>query len=208
MSKEIEENGEQSEWLAKSLDCIHTFLKEHKFTTLLTPVEEPPKSQFLMISLGEDLKNREYVLQLNYIPLPTSEVAEERAYPFGKNIYLQFVVNLPFQSKKKYETDLIKIIAQLNASIELPGLGYNEVLNQLYFRYVYFFYDEKIHKKWLLSLFVYIRTILDLFSGWIEDISEGKVTLEEMTEKWKNLDPQVLAQQITAISSDLLTHPT
>lgn len=183
-------------WMERSLKELSHFLKKGQFTCLLTAKEESPQSQYLMVSLGEDAQNRNYVLQINYIPLPPPEEAGVAAYPFGNDVYMQFVVVLPFQIRKEQEHAVLKMLAQLNAALEIPGFGYNEVLQQLHFRYVYFSYEKKIHQGWLLALIVYIRTLLDLFASWIEELGQGKLSLQDITAKWGDLKLKDLSKEI------------
>jgi hypothetical protein len=113
------------------------------------------------------------------------EVQEE--LPFDKESFLQFVVVLPFSVQSAHVNEVLRFFAQLNASIELPGFGYNEVLKQLHYRYVHYSFDAKINKGWLLTVIMYVRSILELFGGWTEDLAEGRITIDQIAAQTAKL---------------------
>jgi len=181
--------NQESEWLDKSLEAIFEFLNSNGFACLLTPENDPIlRSRHLMIGLGQDAKNREYILKINFLLVPKPADIGLEELPFSEKAFMQFVVALPFKGKEKHGQELLRMMAQLNATIEIPGFGCNEVLSELHFRYVYFSYESRLHKAWLLTLIVYIRALLDFFGSWIEEVALGHITVDEIAAKWKNAD--------------------
>lgn len=181
-------DSEESSRLDKSLQALHDFLKENKFVCLLSNANEPPLSQHLLISLGADEQGREIILRMNFLLIPDTK-EPNTAFPLKKDAFLQFVMILPFQAEKKSEREALRMLVQLNAALEIPGFGFNEVLNEFHFRYVFFSYEEYLDKEWLLSLIMYFRTIFDLFGSWIEKIAKGEMTLDEFMVQSKNMIP-------------------
>ena len=178
----------ESRWLNKTLSDIYEFLHENKFVCLLSTPDEDPKIEHLLINLGQDELKRDIILRLNFLLLPELKEGMESPLPFQDNCFLQLAATLPFKGLKEGEEAAIRMITQLNPALEMPGFEFNEVRNEYSFRYVYFSYEERIDKEWLLSMIMYIRTLFDLFASWIEKIAKNEMTLEEFTSQWKNVD--------------------
>lgn len=167
----------------KTLTQLNTYLTENGLVCKLALPEGDMKQSYLLIYLGKDGKERDQVLQLNFLLMPTPEEVGVKSFPFGPEAFLQFVCVLPFKVAKKNAGEVLRFFAQLNASIEIPGFGYNEVLEQVHFRYVHYSYHTQIDKGLLFSLIVYVRSVIDLFGGWAEDIAKGELTVEQVAAK-------------------------
>lgn len=184
----MKNENRESRWLKKTLADAYGFLYENKFVCLLSTPDEPAKMEYLLINLGQDELKREIILRLNFLLLPELKEEMNSPLPFHDNCFLQFVATLPFEGLKGGEEAAIRMITQLNTALEIPGFEFNEARNEYYFRYVYFSYEERMDKEWLLSMIMYIRTLFDLFASWIEKIAKKEITLEEFTSQWKDID--------------------
>lgn len=193
---------EESPVLDKSLEAVYAFLSANGFACFLTPPDSGLPTPHLLIGLGKDAKERDYVLKINFLLIPKPNKMELEQLPISKDSYMQFVITFPFKGKKEHEKEYLRMIAFLNATLEIPGFGFNEVLSEFHFRYVYFSEEPKLYKGWLLSFILYLRGILDLFAPWLEDVSHGKVTVNELAAKLNNVEFQDMPTFLKSLSEE------
>jgi hypothetical protein len=172
--------------LGKTLSELHLFLKKKGLESLLNLAEEPVNVEMLLVSIGSDMNGRDYILQINYLPVPKQMQNPNLQSPKMNTAFMQFVVKLPVVITDHFDQETLDLLCRINGIIELPGFQFNPFQQrQLFFRYVHFSYEDTIDPDWLLSLMVYIRTVLDLFAPSIEDVSHGRTTVNAIIHQWQ-----------------------
>ena len=155
---------------AEGLDCA------------LTPsTDEVPER--LLVYLGLDGMNRQRVIEVTAQDQDLlREVQGEGGGLFSGAAKIQFEVDFPFPAQDDTTHEVRSLLSFLNRMMELPGLEIDEVENRIYYRYVFLSYQTEDNLKLSLGILGTILVMLDLYTGVIEPVAEGRKSFDELLE--------------------------
>jgi hypothetical protein len=146
----------------------------------------------LSVSLGADAHGRMRLLQIAIEPQHLRELTRLGPHhsPAPSHWRLSFEMEFPFKGSPKTASELLHVLVLINTLLDLPGLGFNELKNTLFFRYVLLSKNHGIDKALLLGITGSIQLIMDLYGDLIEQVATGQMTFNGLLE-------QILAAETT-----------
>ena len=172
--------------------------KENREVFLMTPTEKGATER-LFISLGQDKKARDYVLQLCFVNdlAKASGMSEEPE----DAILLQFLAALPFQTKAECASEVSRLLFSVNRILPLGAFGFDEKAGIVYFQYVLVSDVREITEKVFKEVISMTEFAIDTFCLTIEAAGEGQKDydqlLEELKEKGFEFSPDAQVKQST-----------
>jgi hypothetical protein len=174
-------DAEQDASIEQNLEAIEGFLAKSEFECLLDEVES---FKYLLVGLGVDEQDRDYVLRLNFINIPNIGGEQESHLP--NYTLLQFFLPLPFDADPHHRNEVLRVIARMNLITEFPGFSYNEQRSEVLFRYVHFSCEERMKKAWLITMLLYMRSVIDMFADLLERVCTGEATYESLMKEFED----------------------
>lgn len=149
----------------------------------LTPsTDEAPER--LLVFLGLDGRNRQRVVEITAQDQDLlREVQGEGGSLFSGAGKIQFEVDFPFKTLDDTTYEVRSLLSFLNRMMELPGLEIDEVENRIYYRYVFLSDQTEDNLKLSLGILGTILVMLDLYTGVIEPVAEGRKAFDELLEE-------------------------
>jgi len=162
-----------------------------KFQSYLDPSEldsaviegsqETPHDRLLIYG-GQDYKQRERIIE---VTSQIQQLGQNLGPSNTQNDYLrvQFQVTLPFKVEELAGRDVASLLLFLNKLMELPGWEFNELEDQINYRYVLLSKSDGIDENLFAGLVGLILLICQLFTEVIEQIVSGKKSFNELMEE-------------------------
>jgi hypothetical protein len=139
-------------------------LQEEDFETHWVAASQAAPMDQLVVMLPPDKKSRARSLWLT--PLPELEEDLEEGISL-----LQFFATLPFQSRAETQSELERLILQLNNSLPVGSFGLRQPEGVIFYRYVLMLGpDQTVNGKVVTEIALLINFLLDQYSDSIEAV--------------------------------------
>ncbi|GBG06044.1 YbjN domain-containing protein [Paenibacillus agaridevorans] len=153
------------------LGGLQIAFEKEGFQTRLLERSESIRLHVLVMMLGEDDQGRDRTMNLNFQPLPESDIEWIRL--------LQLHTILPFRVAPAQRSAVERVLIGANAMVPLGGFGLDED-GEVYARYVYTVpSSQTISPDELLEVISIFHYMLVLFEERIGQVAAGELTPEE-----------------------------
>ena len=150
--------------------------------------------EHLLVYIGHDYQNRERVLHLHAVEQLLGNTSIKT--PHTAYFLIQFRYQFPFPVKQGCSLEVSSLLLFLNHLLELPGLEISELEDALFYRYVLFYGEKRIHPEMFMAIIGVIGLILELFTESIEKVATGELTFNDLLEKVLELSKQLKTEPL------------
>lgn len=159
--------------MAEILTRLQEILEKNgKSSTLQKGGDEAPDR--LLVVLGTIEEGQEDVMEVTEaVPL----------FPDKPYHLLQFQYVLSGEVTADTFNQVSSVLHFFNRLIHCPGFELDELNNKVIYRYMWFVKDEGIDSFLVMQLLGNLRICYKMFSPYINEIAQGKYTLEEILKK-------------------------
>ena len=148
------------------------------FTELFGPTEAIPFKTVIAVNQEiPEISNCKFLI--NSVPGDYYEVDGFNQ----EDVFIQLSVTLPIDVKEEGVADLARLLLLLNKGLELPGFGLSEPDEACYFKHVLRCQRQTVETSKILALTDYTELILSMFLSAIQEVAEGKITLNEYIKR-------------------------
>ncbi len=167
-------------------DEVEHALKQGKLSFTKEEKERPG----YLIFLGTDAKDREYCLHCSVSDANLKFGKEE-----GQHLaQIEYLLRFPFAVKEHALFDCIRVINLLNTLAPIPGFEYQEVEQELCFRYVFIGpLTEETHFA-ILAMIGMISLYKDCYTDPLEKLANGVLTMEDVLSEFVDLSENLLQE--------------
>lgn len=137
--------------------------------------------EHLLVYIGHDAKGRDQVLHLHAVEQIMDKTLSKN--PQTSYFLVQFRYQFPFKITPGTASEVSSLLLFLNHLLELPGLELSELEDAIFYRYVLFYGEKRIHTDMFLAIIGVIGLILELFHESIEKLATGELTFNDLLEK-------------------------
>ena len=166
--------------MSTSLAQIRAWLQRQGLQTVLhARGAENPRDR-LVVLLGMDHEDRpiDAIVEDLHGPGDLNDALDQAARNDQLRL-LQVLSVFPFGIEAAHVIDVIRFVMLLNAKVELPGFGYDEVTRLLYFRHVRVCTQSVLPSE-VESTLRLVRFMGEVFGPALEDLAQGRRTLEQV----------------------------
>lgn len=177
----------------KEIDYLRRFQKYLDSSDLDSSViegsDETPHDRLLIYG-GQDYKRRERIIEV------TSQIQQLGQDIQTEYVRVQFQVTLPFKVAELAARDASSLLLFLNKLMELPGWEFNELEDQINYRYVLVSKADGIDETLFSGLIGLILLICQLFTEVVEQVASGKKSFNELMEEVLKIANQATNREI------------
>lgn len=140
--------------------------------TFVEAIDDSPNDVVIVPIQGRDDKSN-WELKLSFVSIHDEESEDSGL--------LQCFASLPAQVTEFTESDLLRLIAMLNASLPLVGFGYRESENLPFFRHVLMVSKQDIEasEKIVIDAVYLISYLLNNLAPFVTNVASGNHTLQQ-----------------------------
>lgn len=135
----------------------------------------------LLVLLGFSSHREEHILEISAMPLLESKVLPPKN--FSPYYQIDFVIPIPLKISVVAKEQLLSLILFLNRLLDWPGFAFDELHDQLSYRYTWLakesMWEERSFGLLLGTFTLYIK----LFSEILQSVGEGKSSMEGLLEQ-------------------------
>jgi hypothetical protein len=156
-----------------TLDALVAFMRKHKFEA---DIQQDTKQVYSILKI----ENREYPLFLRI---------------FESSHLLQVIIFIPSHltpisptdgaEKQQILGDVARFLHLVNKELDVPGFGIDENAGVVFYRLMLPANNKKVDEDILIAYIKTAQHVCQMFSGAIEAISSGQMSLNEVLEKAK-----------------------
>lgn len=95
----------------------------------------------------------------------------------------------PSEHNKSVLADLARLLHLLNKELDVPGFGMDEMAGVVFYRLMLPTPKKKIESDLLLAFLKTVEHVCQMFSTPIEAVSSGKMSLDQILAKAKEMEP-------------------
>lgn len=135
----------------------------------------------LLVLLDFSSHREEQILEISATPL-----LEPKALPpknFSPYYQLDFVIPIPLKIAKTAKEQLLSLILFLNQLLDWPGFVFDELHDQLSYRYVWLAKESMWEERSFGLLLGTFTLYMKLFSEMLQSVGEGKSSVEGLLEQ-------------------------
>ena len=166
-----------------SIQSIKDYLKKEGYDCLVREDEKTSPFPVLLVHLGDDYKNREYLLLLTLKEQAFVREKSEGASSEDRFHYiLEFRISLLFPVEDVGVADTARFLAFINKTIEIPGFELDEIEQTIFYRYAMLGCSDQLNGSLILATMGFMMMILDTFIPNIEEIASGKTTMNALMD--------------------------
>lgn len=155
----------------KSLKLLKDALQKQGFECK----EINEKDRNLKVLLENDSQNREWILAL--YPKSMDLLPNQDAHQVE---FLQLLLSFPYKCEPDNSASVARLILLLNKGLPLPGFGFSETENLVYFSHFIYCQNGLIPRKLIVSMIGYLLLYVDSLNPMIEAIASGEKELHEI----------------------------
>lgn len=167
------------------LNDLKTALTEEKLNCSVV-------GEHLLVYIGHDSKGREQALHIHAVEQIMEKSLTKN--PHSTYFLIQFRYQFPFKIEPSTALEVSSLLLFLNHLMELPGLELSELEEAIFYRYVLFYGEKRIHTDMFLAIIGVIGLILELFTESIEKVATGELTFNDLLEKVLEISKQFKTQ--------------
>ena len=149
------------------LSSLLPAINEQGYTTEIMPPTDAAPVEQLLVFLNMDYRRRQRYVELVFVP----EMEELTI--------LQMFVLMPFEIEHSSISTLSRVLLQVNRLLPITGFGLSEHEGWAYFRYLMICPDGSLDPETTATAVWMIEHLLDRFTGLIEEVAKGGMTLEQ-----------------------------
>lgn len=143
-------------------------------SALLAENDERP---FPVLAVPLELDAAERPRELTITLIPQSGIDQQ---------LVQWQARFPFQVLPGAAADVARLVAMINAHIEVPGIQYDEVEGELSYRYTLLDAGENTSPLLLSTTLGHCLVVLDFYGGVLETVATGKRGFIDVVEQVVN----------------------
>jgi hypothetical protein len=136
----------------------------------------------LLVAVGSTIPNKDNILEITAHP-QYFEGAFTKENLSDSYHLLQFQYILPVEVPLETFDQVSSCLHFFNRLIHCPGFELDELSSQIVYRYVWFVKKKGIDEFLLMQVIGNVQLCFNMFSPYIQEIAEGKYTLEDILEK-------------------------
>lgn len=155
----------------KSLQLLKEFLQKQGFEC--KGLDDQDRN--LRVLLENDSKNREWILSLH--PKTLDLLPNHDAHQAE---FLQLLLTFPYKSESNCNASVARLLLLLNKGLPLPGFGFSENENLVYFSHTIYCQNAFAPRKLITSIIGYILLYVDSLNPMIEAVATGDKELYEI----------------------------
>lgn len=165
-----------------NLDAIQQYLQQQGYEIVVQPPVEINPQEQLLVSLGEKLVSQQIVLRLFWV----QSVPGNKAQDSNEPQFLQFFVLLPFIASPQTQPDLMRLLFNLNATLDMAHFGLYEN-GMVYYRHVHVCANHRLDGEALVAILLSIELLLEMFLPAIRGIALGQKSLTQIQDEAKKI---------------------
>ncbi len=171
------------------LTHIQQLLDQNDFPSTLREASDEAPYDRLIVALESPIPNQENLLEI--VAHPQSFEGELTRNKAQDSYYLiQFQYVLPAEISPDTFNQLSSCLHFFNRLLPCPGFELDELSDQIVYRYVWFIKKNGIDAFLVKQVIGNMQLCYNLFSPYINEIAEGKYTLQDILEKVIELTQQ------------------
>jgi len=182
----VNDNHRQEDILVETkLSVIKDFLESFDLQVGLYKVDEEHSLEEVLVSIGQDLAQRSYFLQIRRFDKDMKQYVGEEMSPDPENGFssLNFFMGVPFEFPEEKRDQICRLASIVNKMLPFQTFGVSEQEKHIYCQYNYPFVTEEIHENILLGIISSFIFAKDTFVQFFDDVATEKATVDSLIQE-------------------------